>query len=108
MEPRVGQEVPHARDHAADRRGRAGEGVRPHDARLLVDDRVPRCYAMRDRLVRVEAATGHAERDEEELAHRGLVRLAGDDLDEAAEDGEARVRVMPYLTNWGTLLELGQ
>src|SRR4029077_3073631 len=49
----------------------------------------------------------HAQGDEEKLAHRGLVRLAGDDLDEPAEHREARVRVMPDLAERGQLLELG-
>src|SRR5439155_11673733 len=77
------------------------------DARLLVDDRVPGRDAMRDRLIRVEAASGHAQRDKKKLADRGLIRLARDDLDEPAENRKARVRVMPNLAERGQLLELG-
>src|SRR2546428_7481747 len=107
MESRVDQEVAHARDHPAHRRGGAREGVGTHRPGLLVDDGVPRGDAMRDGLVGVETALRHAERDEQELAYGGLVRLPGGDLDEPAEHREARVRVMPDLAERRELIELG-
>src|SRR6266550_2114225 len=107
MEPGVGQELAYVRDHSADGGRRARERPRPGDPWLLVHDHVSDRHAVRDRLVCVEAALGHAKRDEQELADRGLEGLAGRDLDEPAEDGEARVRVVPDLANRRELLELG-
>ena len=62
---------------------------------------------MRDRFTSGEARARHPEGHEKQLACRGLVGLAGDDLDEASEQREARVRVVPDLAKRRDLLELG-
>src|SRR5919201_152670 len=97
MEARVREEIANARDDAADGRRGPWEGPRPRDLRLLVDDHVARRDSVGDGLVGVEAALRHPERDEEELARGGLVRLPRGELDQPAEDREARVRVVPDL-----------
>ena len=107
MEPRVIQQLANAGHDAAHRRRRAGERPRPGDPRLFVDDHVARGHAVRDGLVGVEAASGHPEREEQELADGRLVGLAGRDLDQAAEDREARVRVVPDLAERRELLQIG-
>ncbi len=44
---------------------------------------------------------GHAERVEDALLHEGLVALAGDDLDDASEGGDAEVVVAPGFARLG-------
>jgi hypothetical protein len=107
MEPGVLHQVVRGRDDAADRRRRAREGPWARDRRLLVDDDVPDRDAVRDRLVGRETRPRHAERNEQQLARRVLVALFRNDLDETAEQREARVGVVPDLPQRRELLELG-
>ena len=106
VEPCVAEEVADARNHASHGSGGPRERPRARDLRLLIDDHVARRDAVGYGLVRVEAALRHTQRDEQQLARRGLVGLCRSELDEPAEDREARVRVVPDLTERRELFEL--
>ena len=106
MEARVGDEIAHRGDDAADRRRRAREGPRRDDTRAVIAHLMTDRDAVHDRLTRGEDAVRHPERPQEQLARRLLVGLPADDLDDPAEDGEGAVRVVPDLTQGRELLEL--